>query len=141
VFLTFNLLYPVLVFATTIISTAVIGEEIDSFLILNYSIGVWLLLFALGSISLLCGALFLESNKALSVAGLLIVGQYFLNNIGGLLESLNIVQRFSLFYYLKPSTISDVGMLPLGEVFIVLAVGLLALAAGLFIFQRRELTT
>ncbi|MHA2237359.1 MAG: ABC transporter permease [Candidatus Hodarchaeales archaeon] len=141
VFLTFNLLYPVLVFATTIISTAVIGEEIDSFLILNYSIGVWLLLFALGSISLMCGALFLESNKALSVAGLLIVGQYFLNNIGGLLESLNIVQRFSLFYYLKPSTISDVGMLPLGEVFIVLAVGLLALAASLFIFQRRELTT
>lgn len=141
VFLSFNLLYPILILVTTILSTAAIGEEIDAVLILNYSIGVWLLLFSLGALSLLCGAIFLESNRSITMAGILIVGQYFLNNIGGLLESLNIVQKFSLFYYLKPSTISNVGMLPLGEVFIILTVGILALATGLFVFQKRELTT
>jgi ABC-2 type transport system permease protein len=141
VFLTFNILYPILIFATTVLSTTAIGEEIDISLILNYSLGVWILLFALGSISLLCAAIFLETNRALTVSGLLIVGQYFLNNIGGLLESFNILQKLSLFYYLKPSTISNVGMLPLGEVLVVLAVGLFALTAGLFIFQKRELTT
>lgn len=141
VFLTFNILYPILIFATTILSTAAIGEEMDISLILNYSLGVWILLFALGSMSLLCAAIFLETNRALTVSGLLIVGQYFLNNIGGLLESFNILQKLSLFYYLKPSTISNVGMLPLGEVLVVLAVGLFALTTGLFIFQKRELTT
>ena len=96
--------------------------------------------FALGALSLLCGTIFLESNKALSAAGVLILGQYLLERIGGLVESLRILQNLSLFHYLNAGTIANLGKLPLNELFTVAGVGILALSSALYIFQKRELT-
>lgn len=139
VYLSYNLLYPILMFVITYLSTTAINESMN-YAILSYSlIGVWFMFFALGALSLLCGTIFLESNKALSAAGVLILGQYLLERIGGLVESLRILQNLSLFHYLNAGTIADLGKLPLNELFTVAGVGILALSSALYIFQKREL--
>lgn len=139
VYLSYNFLYPILILTTTYLSTVFLNEEMD-YIILTYSlIGVWFWFFALGALSLLCGTIFLESNKALSAAGVLILGQYILVRIGDLVESLNILKRLSIFNYLNAGTIIGLGKLPLDELFIVAGVGILALLGALYVFQNREL--
>jgi ABC-type transport system involved in multi-copper enzyme maturation permease subunit len=157
VYLTYGLLFPISIIAILIGSTAVMNAlysdgyvynnvvyyyEIDTNLVLNYTLGIFLLIFALGALSLLCASIFLESNKSLSAAGALILGQYFLENLGGLLtglsEGLTDIQAFSLFHYFKIDTIVETGMLPLFDVVVVAGVGILALIGALLIFHKRE---
>ncbi|MFX1285903.1 MAG: ABC transporter permease subunit [Promethearchaeota archaeon] len=157
VYLTYGLIFPISLGAILIGSTEVMkivypdgfvfeGEpykyEIDNNLVLNYAIGIFLLLFALGAISLLCASIFLESNKSLSVAGALIIGQYFLESLGGLLagvlEGFVEIQAFSLFHYFKINSILETGMLPFFDIVIVAGVGIIALIGALVIFHKRE---
>jgi ABC-type transport system involved in multi-copper enzyme maturation permease subunit len=139
VYLTYNLLYPVLIYSATYLSTSAVGETID-YAILNYSlIGIWFLFFALGAISLLCGAVFLDGSRALAASGVLMIGQYILVRFADVVESLNYLKKFTLFNYLEPAAILDLGKLPLDELFVVAGVGTVALLAALYIFQRREL--
>jgi len=139
IYLSYNFLYPVLILITTSLSTASLNEELNYAILSNALIGVWLLFFALGAISLLCGSILLESSKALAAAGVLILGQYIFLRVGDLVESLNILRSLSLFNYLNAATITQLGYLPLDEVFIVAGVGIAALLAALYVFQRREL--
>jgi len=157
VYLTYGLLFPISIVGILIGSTAVMNTlyadgyefndivyfyEINPNLVLNYALGIFLLIFALGAISLLCASIFLESNKSLSAAGVLIIGQYFLESLGGLLtglgEGFTDVQAFSLFHYFKINDILETGMLPLFDVVFVAGVGILALVGALVIFHKRE---
>jgi hypothetical protein len=138
VYLTYNLLFPILFIAVLIGSTLAINEEIDITLLANVAIGYYLLLFALGALSLLCATIFLDSNKSLSAAGVLILGQYFLESMSGLIPALGDFQGVSLFHYFKIGAIQEAGMLPLIDVFIVVGVGFIALVGALAIFQKRE---
>jgi ABC-type transport system involved in multi-copper enzyme maturation permease subunit len=159
VYLTYSLLFPISIIALMIGSTITMNTlypdgysftnpvsqqvevyfyEIDFNLVVNYSIGIFLLLFALGAISLLCATLFLDSSKSVTVAGAIILAQYLLESMGGLFVGLGDIQYFSLFHYFKIGSILDSGLLPLGEVFVVIGVGIVALVGALAIFQRRE---
>ncbi|TEU11861.1 ABC transporter permease [Candidatus Bathyarchaeota archaeon] len=139
VYLAYNLLYPALIYSATYLSTNALGETID-YTILNYSlIGVWFLFFALGAISLLCGAVFLEGSRALAASGALIIGQYILVRFADVVESLNYLKKYTLFNYLDPAAILDLGRLPMDELLVVAGVGVVALLAALYVFQKREL--
>lgn len=139
VYLTYNLLYPILMILFALLSAIGVKETIN-FVTFTYSvIGIWLLFFALGSISLLCGALFLKSKKALTASGLVILGQYILVRIGGMVETVKYVKYFSLFNYLSAGTIVNSGTMPIVELLIVVLVGIVALVGALYIFQKREL--
>lgn len=156
VYLTYGLLFPISIIAILIGSTEFMkvmygsymynnvtyDYVIDTNLVINYALGVFLLLFALGALSLLCASIFLESNKSLSAAGALILGQYFLESLGALLvglsEGLVEIQAFTLFHYFKMNAILETGMLPLLDVVIVVGVGILALVSALTIFHKRE---
>lgn len=138
VYLTYNLLFPILFIAVLIGSTLAINEEIDLTLLTNVAIGYYLLLFALGALSLLCATIFLDSDKSLSAAGVLILGQYFLESMSGFIPALEDFQGISLFHYFKIGAIQEAGMLPLIDLFIVVGVGLIALVSALVIFQKRE---
>ena len=113
---------------------------INNDLVVNYALGIFLLLFALGAISLLCATIFLDSNRSLTAAGVLIGGQYMLDGLGGLLDPTGElgIQNFSLFHYFSLGTIIETGMLPLADVIIVAAVGIVALLSALTIFHKRE---
>ncbi|MFQ5820671.1 MAG: ABC transporter permease [Candidatus Heimdallarchaeota archaeon] len=137
VYLSYNFLYPIILVFVTYYYTNALNEQMN-YTTLTYSlIGVWLLLFAFGAISLLCGSIFLD--RAVSASGAFILSQFLFKSIGQLQESLEILKKLSLFSYLNASTIVDLGRLPWDELFIVVVVGLLALLAALYIFQKREL--
>ena len=148
VYLTYNLLYPVLILAMTFLTNEMMisldfitaEEAVDLLLVLYAGIGSWLLFFALGSLSFICGMVFLESNKAMAFSGLVILGQYMMERFGGIVESINFLQEFSIFHYLTYQSINHSGKILLGDVIIVLSVALIATASALYIFERRELT-
>jgi hypothetical protein len=98
-----------------------------------------MLFFSLGSLSLLCGSIFLKSKKALTASGIVILSQYILVRVGGIVDTMRPIKYFSLFNYLNAGTIVNTGTFPLIEFFIVLTVGVLAICGALFIFQKREL--
>ena len=54
----------------------------------------------MGALSLLCGTLFLESNRALSASGALILAQYVMTRLGDL-GNLGFLKDLSLFNYLN----------------------------------------
>jgi ABC-type transport system involved in multi-copper enzyme maturation permease subunit len=101
-------------------------------------IGFWLWLFALGALSLLCGTVFLDSNRALSASGILIVTQYVMTRLGDL-GDLSFLKDLSLFTYLSTGSIFQNGGMILNELAVVVGVGVAALAAALYVFQKREL--
>jgi ABC-type transport system involved in multi-copper enzyme maturation permease subunit len=138
VFVTYSFVLPLAMVGIMLGSTAIMGETMDVSLVLNYALGFWLLLFTLGAMSLLCATIFLDSNRSLAAAGVLIGGQYFLDSLGGLLEALGNLQVFSLFHYFNLAAIQRAGTLPLLDVIIVLGVGFFSLLAALVIFEKRE---
>ena len=139
VYLTYNLLYPALMLLAAVLSAVGLGESINLTTFTYSVIGVWLLFFALGSISLLCSALFLKSKKALTASGVIILGQYILVRVGGMVSEAEPLKYFSLFNYLNAGTIVSSGTMPLTELLIVIGVGIIALIGALYIFQKREL--
>ncbi len=138
VYLSYSLVIPIAMVGIMLGSTAYLGESISTSLVLYYSLGYFILLFTLGSISLLCATIFLDSNKSLAAAGVLIGGQYFLDSMSGLLAGFGNFEVLSLFNYFSIGAIQEAGMLPVGEIGVVGVIGLLALISALSIFHRRE---
>jgi len=137
--LTFNFLYPLIILPLTYFVSEGMGEPIN-YIVVGYSlIGVWFLLFALGSMSLLCSSVFLDSGSSTGAAAVVVIGQYILLKVGQLTESVNWVQKYSMFNYLNHNTIRGLGYIPTDELLIVAVVGVVALLAALYIFENREL--
>lgn len=138
VYLTYSLLYPAFVYIMAVVATNSLGETMDMTVLGHSMIGFWLWLFALGALSLLCGTVFLDSNRALSASGILIVTQYVMTRLGDL-GDLSFLKDFSLFNYLSTGSIFQNGGMILNELAVVLGVGIAALATALYVFQKREL--
>jgi len=138
VYLTYSLLYPAFVYVLAVVSTNSLGETLDMTVLGHAMIGFWLWLFALGALSLLCGTLFLESNRALGASGIVIVTQYVMTRLGGL-GDLSFLKDLTLFNYLSTGSILQNGGMILNELAVVLGVGIAALATALYVFQKREL--
>jgi ABC-2 type transport system permease protein len=138
VYLTYSLLYPAFVYVLAVVGTNSLGETLDMTVLGHSMIGFWLWLFALGALSLLCGTLFLESNRALGASGILIVTQYVMTRLGGL-GDLSFLKDLTLFNYLSTGSILQNGGMLMNELAVVVGVGVVALAAALYVFQKREL--
>ena len=138
VYATYNILYAVFVYVFAVVSTNSLGETLDMTVLGHAMTGFWLWLFALGALSLLCGTLFLESNRALSASGALIVTQYLMTRLGDL-GDLRFLKDLTLFNYVSTGTILQKGRIPMNELAMVVGVGVVALVAALYVFQKREL--
>ena len=138
VYLTYSLLYPSFVYIMAVVSTNSLGETMDMTVLGHSMIGFWLWLFALGALSLLCGTVFLDSNRALSASGILIVTQYVMTRFGNF-GNLSFLKDYTVFNYLSTGSIFQNGGMILNELAVVLGVGIAALAAALYVFQKREL--
>ncbi|MFX1514082.1 MAG: ABC transporter permease subunit [Promethearchaeota archaeon] len=137
---TYSLAIPIFLFFPIALGAIIHGEEINYLALAIALLARWLLFFTLSALSLLCATLFLRQSLSYSAAGGLVVGNYIMNAIGGLVESTKILQDLSLFYYLDGTSIWVNGSLPLVDLVIVAGVGILALLSSLVIFQKRELT-
>ncbi|TET72157.1 hypothetical protein E3J39_03070 [Candidatus Bathyarchaeota archaeon] len=132
VYLAYSLLYPAFVYFLAVVGTPSIRETLDLTVLGHAMAGFWLWLFALGALSLLCGTLFLESNRALSASGALILTQYVMTRLGDL-GNLAFLKDLSLFNYLSAGTILQQGGMLMNELSIVVGVGLIALLCALHI--------
>ncbi|MHA2366103.1 MAG: ABC transporter permease [Candidatus Hodarchaeales archaeon] len=139
VYNTITLSFPIIILITTLLGTIFVNEQIDYYPLILALIGSYLLFFTLGAISLLCGTLFLESGKSFSAAGGIIIGMWIIERLGGLSESLNFLQTISVNHYLNSGSIINSETLPIGDVFIVLMVGILSFITSLYVFEKREL--
>lgn len=145
VFLTYNLLYPILTllagyFATLALKPYDPSVTMDYTLLFIASTSVWMYLFALGALAVLVSTIVLDSRKTLAVSGGIIVGMYLLVRIGSAAETLNFLQYLSIFNYYSPGNILTNGGFIVWEFFAVFGFGIICLIAALWIFQKRELT-
>jgi ABC-type transport system involved in multi-copper enzyme maturation permease subunit len=143
-----NLVYLIILIPMTFFFTESIQEPFNYDVLLYALIGIWVWFFTFGAISFLCGAIFIETKKAVSIAGLFIVGQYIMQRLGGISEGLNILKDLSIFNYLSAAQVYKWFNYPesydffsefLSQLIGVAGIGLLALVTALFIFNRREL--
>jgi ABC-2 type transport system permease protein len=139
VYLTQMAFIPVFVVVSSYISGEYLNEPFDYTGLVLSGLAIMVLLFTLGALSLLAASLFLESGRALTFAAVLVIGMWIIDRIGALVESINILQNFSIFHYIVPRTVLASGELPLVEFSIVLFTGIIALVGALYIFQKREL--
>ncbi|MHA1989895.1 MAG: ABC transporter permease subunit [Candidatus Hodarchaeales archaeon] len=140
VYLTQMAVFSALIFISAFLSEVIVGEPFNYENLFLACVAIFLLFFALGSLSLLAGALFLESGKALPVAAVFIIGSWIFDTIGTLSESYEILRNFSVHYYLVPTDILGSGEFPLDGFFIVLAIGVIAFIGSLIVFQKKELS-
>jgi len=155
VYLSFQLLYPILVCTSMIIFSELMQEPINSGTIFLAFGGVWLKFFALGSLTFLCAAIFLNTNRSMAVAALVVLGSYIGERLGMLVASAggafgdigNLIADLSMFHYLTAGSIQKWTREPMEvllenfipEFLILSGVGIGALILALFVFERREL--
>ena len=155
VYVSYQLLYPILVGISLIVLTEIMQEEINVSAVFLALSGVTLKFFALGSLTFLCAALFLKTNRSMAAAAGVVLGSYIGERLGILVASAggtagdigNFVADLSIFHYLTAGRIQTgvtgtwealfENLLP--ELFFVSGVGILALVAALYVFQNREL--
>ncbi len=87
----------------------------------------------------MCGTLFLESNRALSASGALILAPYVMTRLGDL-GNLGFLKDLYLFNYLSTGVTLQNGGVILNELAVVVCVGVVALVDAPYVFQKRELT-
>ena len=69
----------------------------------------------------------------------MVVGQYIIGRMGGIVESVSFLEKLSLFNYMNTGAIISSGTFPVVDFFVLLGVAVLALAGSLVIFEKREL--
>lgn len=138
VFLTYNLLYPVFILILTYQTIISLNVEMNLVLLLYSLFGVWMIMFSLGSLSLLCGVIFFESNRSLAASGIIVLSQYILVRIGSISNSLSYLKNYSIFNYLTAHTIVTSQKIPLYDLFIVSSIGISALIFSLILIEEKE---
>jgi len=108
VYVSYQLLYPILVGISLIVLTEIMQEEINVSAVFLALSGVTLKFFALGSLTFLCAALFLKTNRSMAAAAGVVLGSYIGERLGILVASAggtagdigNFVADLSIFHYL-----------------------------------------
>ncbi|MFX0052247.1 MAG: ABC transporter permease subunit [Candidatus Hermodarchaeota archaeon] len=145
--ITLSLTFPILVWGTIHMGAEILNVDFESEAFFIAILGKWLVYMVFTCITLLCSVIFMETTKTLGSAGLIIGGSWIFERFGGLIRTANveiadIIQGVSLFHYLDGSTVMNTLMAnetyPFGELLLVLAIGIGALLAALFLFQKRE---
>jgi ABC-2 type transport system permease protein len=97
-----------------------------------------LLYWAIGAIALLASASFDRLSPALGLTLAVVVVSYFLDVLGSLWPDAKGLQPYSLFYYFDPKAILSGAPDP-GDLVVLGIVTVLAVAAALVLFPRRDL--
>jgi ABC-2 type transport system permease protein len=147
--ITLSVTFPILVWGVIHVGAIFLKVDFESEAFFIAIFGKWVVYMVFTSITLLCSVIFMETTKTLGSAGLIIGGSWVLERIGGLIrtaseETADIMQGISLFHYLDGPTVMNALMAneayPFDELLLVLAIGIGALLAALFLFQKREFT-
>ncbi|MBI4200111.1 MAG: ABC transporter permease subunit [Chloroflexi bacterium] len=97
-----------------------------------------LVVVAIGSYSLLISCVVGDPRKAAVLAGGVTAALYVVNFLGPLLDSLDWVQRLSIFYYYRPLEVLTMGEFHLSSLAVYMGVAAAAFAAAVVLFERRR---
>ena len=100
----------------------------------------WPLVFAMGMMSLFLAAFCANRRFASMIAAAVLVVGYFGSNLAASTTALEPFEPFFLFSYLDASGTAVREGQAAGDMFVLLAVGLVSFALALYFFQRRDLT-
>ena len=98
------------------------------------------LAFAFAMLTLFLGALLPSRGMALGVGVAILIIDYLLDNMAGVVDALKDVQPLSLFYYYNGEAVLD-GDLDILRVITLLIVALVCIGLAIVSFQRRDVTT
>jgi ABC-2 type transport system permease protein len=131
--------------AVTVVSIGIGAALVDAWLgfrpLLALSLVLFSYPFAILGYSVLLSSLFSERGRAAGIAAALTLLSYLAWLVAGLAERWDWLRYVSTFTAYKPQLAMETGQVPWLEVVILVAVGCVALAAGLAIFQRRDVAT
>lgn len=100
----------------------------------------WPIVFAVGMLSLFLAAFCANRRFASMIAAAILVVGYFGSNLAASTTALEPFEPFFLFTYLDASGTAVMEGQAAGDMFVLLAVGLVSFALALYFFQRRDLT-
>ncbi|MFX0208960.1 MAG: ABC transporter permease [Candidatus Hodarchaeota archaeon] len=147
--ITLSVTFPIFVWGGVAVGAAALSIKFHSEAFLLALLGKWIVYMVFTCITLLCSVIFMDTTKTLGSAGLILGGSWIFDRFGALIrnaseETADILQGVSLFHYLDGSnvmnTLMNRGDFPLDELVLVLAIGIGALLAALFLFQKRQFT-
>ena len=100
----------------------------------------WPLVFALGMLSMFLAAFSASRRAAAMIATAILIVSYFGDNLANSTSALEPFEPFFLFTYLDSTGRAVAEGQQLGDVAVLLGVGLVAFVLALFFFERRNLT-
>ncbi len=103
-------------------------------------LGTWPLTFAFAMISLFLATFCSRRRIAALIATVLLVTSYFGSNLSGMVSSLEPLEPLFLHNYLDATGTSLTQGQQVGDMLVLLAVGLVAFVLALVFFQRRDVT-
>ena len=100
----------------------------------------WPLVFAVGMIGMFLAAFCASRRIASMIAAVILVVSYFGNTLSNSTPALEPFEPFFLFTYLDASGTAVIEGQQTSDVFVLIAIGLVAFVLALFFFERRNLT-
>jgi len=82
-----------------------------------------------------------ESKKAYGISLGIYFGMYFFEIINGISENLNFLKYFTLLHFTDPGLVFIEGVIPWRDTLVLAIVAIVLFAAGLFVFERKDLAT
>jgi ABC-2 type transport system permease protein len=123
------------------IGAVLIGESLPFEAYLSLFLVLFSFPFAVLAYSILLSSLFSERGKAAGIAAGLTMLSYLTWVIAGLTDRWEWLKYISIFTAYRPQYAMETGTVPWLNVAILAGVGVIALMAGLIVFQRRDVAT
>ena len=120
-----------------------IQSQLDSPLTLNDlflgTMEAWPLCFAFAMLGMLFGAFLPRRMHALTLGLVVLIASYFINNLANIIDVLESIRPIALFHYYSGGAVLNEGVV-VGDMLVLVGVGLVALLLTLFSFRRRDVT-
>ena len=127
-------------FLTIVLGAFVTEETIDASNLMLVHFSALLVILSIAGYSTLASSIFLDSGRALTLAGLITALSYFLNILGGAIPEIGWLKSFSLFHYYDSLEIVAKGTISGSGVLLYLTILFGSIGSSLWIFHRKNLT-
>ncbi len=117
------------------ITTTVTGGQVFAVVMSSLPL-IWALLM----LSLFFGAIFPNRRMAMMAGFLVLIFGYFGENLGGMVESMEVLKPFSLFTYFDSSSAVFADGIAFGNVAVLLIIAAIGFGLAIVSFQRRDVT-